>query len=150
MLLCCWFFTINWSPFSDERQCCFAVGFCFCFVLFCFVLFWICFVLVLVLFGMVLFVWFCFFFFFFFFFFLLFLKPFLVSKAHNKNCQDGIDRSFDLFEIPRLLDGEDMANPKIDQNSMMTYISYFRQIDPSKVHRGPPPKQAGDDAKVCV
>ena len=119
----------------------------FCFVLFCFVLFWICFVLVLVLFGMVLFVWFCFFFFF---FLLLFLKPFLVSKAHNKNCQDGIDRSFDLFEIPRLLDGEDMANPKIDQNSMMTYISYFRQIDPSKVHRGPPPKQAGDDAKVCV
>jgi hypothetical protein len=84
-------------------------------------------------------------------------------KAHNKNCQDGIvsgekkglenafncvqDRAFDLFEVPRLLDGDDMANPKIDQNSMMTYISYFRNLDPSKLQRAPPPKLPGDDAR---
>jgi filamin len=68
-------------------------------------------------------------------------------RQQGKNCQEGIDRSFNLFEVPKLLDGEDMANPKIDQNSVMTYISYFRNLDPSKIARGPPPKQPGDDAK---
>ena len=68
-------------------------------------------------------------------------------KHHDRNCQKGIDLAFDLFEVPKLLDGDDLANPKIDQNSVMTYISYFRNLDPSKIHRGPPPKQPGDDAK---
>lgn len=65
----------------------------------------------------------------------------------NRNCQEGIDKGFDLWEVPKLLDGDDMANPKLDQNSCMTYISYYRNLDPSKLAKGPPPKQPGDDAK---
>ena len=68
-------------------------------------------------------------------------------KQRNNNCQEGIDKAFDLWEVPKLLDGEDMANPKLDQNSCMTYISYFRNLDPAKLDKGPPPKQPGDDAK---
>jgi len=73
--------------------------------------------------------------------------PTEARQDRNRNCQEGIDKSFDMWEIPKLLDGEDMANPKLDQNSMMTYISYFRNLDPDKLYKGPPPKQPGDDAK---
>ena len=73
--------------------------------------------------------------------------PTETRPQRDKNCQEGIDKSFDLWEVPKLLDGDDMANPKLDQNSMMTYISYFRNLDPKKLDRGPPPKQPGDDAK---
>ena len=41
--------------------------------------------------------------------------------------------------MPAIIDGSDMANPKVDEQSVMTYISYFREIDPSK-------KIAGADA----
>lgn len=70
-------------------------------------------------------------------------------KKHDKNCEDGINRAFDYWEVPKLLDGDDLANPKVDQNSVMTYISQFRNLDPSKLTRdlGPPPKQPGDDAR---
>ena len=82
---------------------------------------------------------------------------------HEHNCQDAIDRAYDCWEVPKLLDGSDMANPKVcvllcrglaqlqlskvDQNSMMAYISYFRNLDPNTLAKSPPPKQPGDDAK---
>jgi hypothetical protein len=34
--------------------------------------------------------------------------------------------------VPAIIDGSDMANPKVDEQSVMTYIAYFREIDPSK------------------
>ena len=61
--------------------------------------------------------------------------PTEARQDRNRNCQEGIDKSFDMWEIPKLLDGEDMANPKLDQNSMMTYISYFRNLDPDKLYK---------------
>lgn len=68
-------------------------------------------------------------------------------QKHNRNCDEGIQKAFDFWEVPRLMDGEDMADPRLDQNSCMTYISYFRNLDPSKLQKGPPPKQPGDDAR---
>lgn len=71
-------------------------------------------------------------------------------EKHSRNCQDAIDRAFDSFGVPKLLDGMDLSNPKCDQNSVMTYVSYFRSLDPNKfkpIARGPPPKQPGDDAR---
>jgi len=59
------------------------------------------------------------------------------------NNQKGIDRGFDEWGVPKLLDGADMAHPKVDEKSVMTYIAYYRDLDPSKLTKQ---KQPGDDA----
>lgn len=48
------------------------------------------------------------------------------------NNQKGIDLANATWGVPKIIDGADMANPKVDEHSVMTYISYFRDIDPSK------------------
>ena len=42
-----------------------------------------------------------------------------------ENCDLGISRGLDLLGIPKLIAPEDMNNPKVDELSMMTYLSGF-------------------------
>lgn len=49
-----------------------------------------------------------------------------------ERCGAGIDLGHDTWGVPKLLDAEDLANPKVDEHSVMAYISYYRDIDPSK------------------
>ncbi|XP_022095231.1 filamin-A-like [Acanthaster planci] len=41
------------------------------------------------------------------------------------NCTHAIQLAKDKFEIPQILDPADMNNPKVDELSVMTYLSYF-------------------------
>eukprot|EP01108_Squamamoeba_japonica_P001332 TRINITY_DN1550_c0_g1_i3.p2 TRINITY_DN1550_c0_g1~~TRINITY_DN1550_c0_g1_i3.p2 ORF type:complete len:433 (-),score=262.90 TRINITY_DN1550_c0_g1_i3:38-1336(-) len=59
-----------------------------------------------------------------------------------KNNQAGIDLAAATWGVPAVIDGSDMAHPRVDEQSVMTYISYFRDIDPSK-------RVAGADAARC-
>jgi len=45
------------------------------------------------------------------------------------NCRQGINLANDVLGIPKLLTPEDLANPRIDEQSVVTYISYFRNAD---------------------
>jgi glutaredoxin-related protein len=63
----------------------------------------------------------------------------------EKNTQSGIDLANDTWGVPKVIDGSDLANPKVDEQAVMTYISYFRDIDPSKRLK----KQPGADAAKC-
>jgi len=49
-----------------------------------------------------------------------------------ENNQRGIDTAANTWGIPKLMDGKDLSNPRVDEQAVMTYISYFRDIDPSK------------------
>jgi glutaredoxin-related protein len=60
-----------------------------------------------------------------------------------KNNQDGIDLAANTWGVPKVIDGTDLANPRVDEQAVMTYISYFRDIDPSK-------RVKGADAARCV
>jgi len=62
-----------------------------------------------------------------------------------KNCQDGIDRCHDIRGVPKLLDGKDLANPRVNEKTVMPYIAAIR--DPSAFGgKRPDPKKAGEDA----
>jgi len=61
----------------------------------------------------------------------------------DKNNQAGIDLAFNTWAIPKVVDGSDLANPRVDEQAVMTYISYFRDIDPSK-------RVKGADASRCT
>ncbi len=50
------------------------------------------------------------------------------SKAID-NCGQGIDTANDVLGIPKLLTPEALSNPRIDEQSVITYISYFRNAD---------------------
>ena len=47
-----------------------------------------------------------------------------------KNCQLGMSLALEHFDIPMILDPEDLNNPDVDDLSVMTYISYF--FEPAK------------------
>jgi len=72
-----------------------------------------------------------------------------LCKEHEKlnpsdklnNAKKGTDLAFKHFDIPVLIDPADMVDPKLDDLSMMTYISYFRDYD-----NKPDKKKPGDDA----
>lgn len=49
-----------------------------------------------------------------------------------KNNQDGMDLANNNLGIPYVIAPEDLANPKVDEQSVMTYISYFRNAQPIK------------------
>jgi len=49
-----------------------------------------------------------------------------------KNCQNGIDMAYNNLGIPKVMTAEDLANPRTDEHSVMTYISYFRNAQPKK------------------
>jgi len=67
-----------------------------------------------------------------------------LSPANGaQNNQDGIDLAAKTWGIPKVIDGADMANPRVDEQSVMTYISFFRDIDPSKRLKQP-------DADLCT
>ena len=42
-----------------------------------------------------------------------------------ENCDLGISRANDLLGVPKLISAEDMNNPKVDELSMMTYLSGY-------------------------
>jgi filamin len=50
------------------------------------------------------------------------------SKAID-NCGQGINTANDVLSIPKLLSPEALSNPRIDEQSVITYISYFRNAD---------------------
>jgi len=58
------------------------------------------------------------------------------------NATKGIDIAHNQMGIPPVLAPEDMVNPKVDELSMMTYISYFRDWENK-------PKPKGLDASRC-
>jgi len=53
------------------------------------------------------------------------------SKGADNNSR-GMDLANERLGIPRVISPEDLANPKVDEQSVMTYISYFRNAVPSK------------------
>ena len=53
------------------------------------------------------------------------------SDALN-NAQKGLDNGLENFEIPKIIDANDLINPHIDELSVMTYISYYRDWEVNK------------------
>jgi len=53
------------------------------------------------------------------------------SKGQENN-QRGIDLAQKALSIPPIVDAVDLANPKVDELSVMTYIAYFRNAVPTK------------------
>eukprot|EP01117_Protostelium_nocturnum_P000021 TRINITY_DN1006_c0_g1_i1.p1 TRINITY_DN1006_c0_g1~~TRINITY_DN1006_c0_g1_i1.p1 ORF type:complete len:436 (+),score=190.61 TRINITY_DN1006_c0_g1_i1:85-1392(+) len=50
-------------------------------------------------------------------------------KNDVANCAKGIDRGQDLLGVPKIVTAEEMCQPKVDELAMMTYISYYRDLD---------------------
>ena len=48
------------------------------------------------------------------------------------NATKGLDNGLDNFDIPKILDAADLINPNIDELSVMTYISYYRDWEVNK------------------
>lgn len=53
------------------------------------------------------------------------------SKGVENN-SNGMDLANERLGIPYVISPEDLANPKVDEQSVMTYISYFRNAVPTK------------------
>jgi len=49
------------------------------------------------------------------------------------NLERGLELASTNFAIPRVIDANDLANPRVDEQSVMTYISYFRNAEPKKL-----------------
>jgi len=47
----------------------------------------------------------------------------------RENCDSGIDAAYNNLAIPKILDGDALSNPRIDEQSVITYISYFRNAE---------------------
>jgi len=52
------------------------------------------------------------------------------------NATKGIDTGFNEFGIPRVVLPEEMNHPKVDEHAMMTYISYYRDLDLKYTKKG--------------
>jgi glutaredoxin len=50
----------------------------------------------------------------------------------KENNQRGIDLAYKLMDIPPIVEASDLANPRVDEQSVMAYISYFRNAEPKK------------------
>lgn len=44
------------------------------------------------------------------------------------NCRRGIEKAYDELDVAQLIRPDEMANPRVDQHAMMTYISQFRNL----------------------
>ena len=53
------------------------------------------------------------------------------SDALN-NAAKGLDNGLQHFDIPKIIDPSDLINPQIDELSVMTYISYYRDWEINK------------------
>ena len=49
----------------------------------------------------------------------------LKSANAFENVREGIEQAHDHLDVPKLMNPEDIANPNIDEKSMMTYLSEF-------------------------
>jgi len=58
------------------------------------------------------------------------------------NCQKGIDTAYDALNIPKLLEAEDLSNPRVDEQSVMTYITQFRNAEAQGLGGGDPNARA--------
>mmetsp|Transcript_27912 Transcript_27912/g.69999 ORF Transcript_27912/g.69999 Transcript_27912/m.69999 type:complete len:441 (+) Transcript_27912:99-1421(+) len=47
----------------------------------------------------------------------------------EENCERGLALANAELNIPRLLEANELANPRVDEQSVMTYISYFRNAE---------------------
>ncbi|PRP88458.1 filamin-C-like [Planoprotostelium fungivorum] len=45
------------------------------------------------------------------------------------NATKGIDRGYDALGVPKIVQADEMIHPKVDELAMMTYISYYRDLD---------------------
>jgi len=45
------------------------------------------------------------------------------------NCNRGMNAAYDNLGVPKILDADAMANPRVDEQSVMAYISYFRNAE---------------------
>eukprot|EP00026_Physarum_polycephalum_P007664 Phypoly_transcript_07729.p1 GENE.Phypoly_transcript_07729~~Phypoly_transcript_07729.p1 ORF type:complete len:297 (+),score=50.66 Phypoly_transcript_07729:168-1058(+) len=54
------------------------------------------------------------------------------SSKGAENNSKGMDLANENLGIPYVIAPEDLANPKVDEQSVMTYISYFRNAQPTK------------------
>ena len=59
---------------------------------------------------------------------------FLSSVNKIENCRKAISLAWEHLGIPAIISAEDMANPEVDQLSMMTYLSYFIKLCIKKIH----------------
>ena len=55
------------------------------------------------------------------------------NKKHN--CQQAISFAWKHLGIPSIVSAEDMADPEVDEKSMMTYLSYFIKPCIQKIHK---------------
>eukprot|EP00050_Salpingoeca_kvevrii_P006968 m.292944 g.292944 ORF g.292944 m.292944 type:complete len:428 (-) comp12702_c0_seq1:210-1493(-) len=58
-------------------------------------------------------------------------------EAGSRNARQGIDAAHEYLAIPKLIAPEDMANPAIDDLSVMTYVSYFKDASRVKKDKSP-------------
>eukprot|EP00013_Stygamoeba_regulata_P004058 CAMPEP_0177640878 /NCGR_PEP_ID=MMETSP0447-20121125/6776_1 /TAXON_ID=0 /ORGANISM="Stygamoeba regulata, Strain BSH-02190019" /LENGTH=546 /DNA_ID=CAMNT_0019142975 /DNA_START=46 /DNA_END=1686 /DNA_ORIENTATION=- len=58
-----------------------------------------------------------------------------------ENCELGINAAYNKLGVPRILDPADMNNPRIDDQSVMTYVAFFRDVEP---------EGAEDAARCCA
>jgi len=52
-----------------------------------------------------------------------------------QNNQTGIDLAFNNLGIPKILEANELSNPKVDEQAVMTYISFFRDYDQNQDKR---------------
>jgi hypothetical protein len=48
------------------------------------------------------------------------------------NATNGIDTGYQALGVPKLVMPEEMNHPRVDEQAMMTYISYYRDVDLAK------------------
>jgi filamin len=53
----------------------------------------------------------------------------LDPSRSRDNCAAGINAAHDHLDIPKILEPEALANPRVDEQSVVTYISYFRNAE---------------------
>jgi len=59
------------------------------------------------------------------------------------NASKGIDRGYDALGVPKIVQPDEMIHPKVDELAMMTYISYYRDLD------NDPNRKRADEASRC-
>jgi filamin len=53
-----------------------------------------------------------------------------LNPANNlQNAHQGIDLAFNNLGIPKILEANELVNPKVDEHAVMTYISFFRDFE---------------------
>jgi len=47
----------------------------------------------------------------------------------TENCQEGLDKGFEKLDIPKIISADALSHPRVDEQSVMTYISLFRNAE---------------------